>query len=131
MSELHPRLTMDDITEVSSTEELEKRNTVYISKNTEVRSKTILYAVIGGAIGLVIFAMLVSFLPVTICVAFPLAGAILGPWLMVGRTNDERRQLNWQRLVNKAKSKELTGQIFFPNSHAPEDVTHTQVKVFR
>lgn len=126
----HPRTTMDDITEVSSTEELEKRNTVYISKNHEIRSKTALWIIVGAAIGLVVFVILVNFLPIMICVAAPLGGAVLAPWLMVGRTNDSRRQLHWTRFVNKAKSRDITGQIFFPHSSYPEDVTHTEVKVF-
>lgn len=47
---LHPRLTMDDITEVSGPEEIERKNTFQITKNTEARSKTV-FSVIVGRIG--------------------------------------------------------------------------------
>ena len=45
---------MDDITEVSSTASIERKNTFMITKSTEARSKTVFSTIIGGVIGLLI-----------------------------------------------------------------------------
>ena len=102
---LHPRLTMDDITEVASTSEIEKRNTISVTKNTEIRSVTLLSIIGGAAAGLVLF-------------------------LVTGTVNDATGQARWRRLIQGMKSKNVTGKIFFPNSSHPEDVTDTEVVVF-
>ena len=62
---LHPRLTMDDITEVSGPEEIERKNTFQITKNTEARSKTVFSVIVGALAGLalcLIFAPLLGYM---------------------------------------------------------------------
>ena len=43
---------MDDITEVSGPEEIERKNTFQITKNTEARSKTVFSVIVGALAGL-------------------------------------------------------------------------------
>lgn len=127
---LHPRLTMDDITEVASTSEIEKRNTISVTKNTEIRSVTLLSIIGGAAAGLVLFLITVGFLGLFVSTIWIVAGAILGPFLVTGTVNDATGQARWRRLIQGMKSKNVTGKIFFPNSSHPEDVTDTEVVVF-
>lgn len=126
----HPRMTMDDITEVSSTEEIEKKNTIQVAKNTEVRSKTVIAVLLGTVAGLTMFFITVGFLGILLSCVWIVAGAILAPVLFVSRTNDQMRQVRWRRALYKIKSKNVTGNIFFPNSSSAEDVTHTDWVVF-
>lgn len=126
----HPRMTMDDITEVSSTEEIEKRNTIQVAKNTEVRSKTVIAVLLGMVAGFVMFFITVGFLGVLLSCIWIVAGVILAPVLFVSRTNDQMRQVRWRRALYKVKSRNVTGNVFFPNSSNAEDVTHTDWVVF-
>lgn len=126
----HPRMTMDDITEVSSTEEIEKKNTIQVAKNTEVRSKTVIAVLLGTVAGLTMFFITVGFLGILLSCVWIVAGAVLAPVLFVSRTNDQMRQVRWRRALYKIKSKNVTGNIFFPNSSSAEDVTHTDWVVF-
>ena len=109
----HPRDTMDDITMVSSTEEIEKRNTYMITKNTEARSRTV-FAVLGGAIaGLVVCLVVGPFVGYTI-------GAV---FILVGRMRDRTQQVRWKRLLQKLQSRNIEGEVFYPNSTHPENIT--------
>ena len=72
--QLHPRETMDDITEVSSTASIERKNTFMITKSTEARSKTVFSTIIGGVIGLLICLMLAPIIGITFGVVFILIG---------------------------------------------------------
>ena len=126
----HPRMTMDDITEVSSTEEIEKKNTIQVAKNTEVRSNTVIAVLLGTVAGLTMFFITVGFLGILLSCVWIVAGAVLAPVLFVSRTNDQMRQVRWRRALYKIKSKNVTGNIFFPNSSSAEDVTHTDWVVF-
>lgn len=126
----HPRMTMDDITEVSSTEEIEKKNTIQVAKNTEVRSKTVIAVLLGTVAGFTMFFITVGFLGILLSCVWIVAGAVLAPVLFVSRTNDQMRQVRWRRALYKIKSKNVTGNIFFPNSSSAEDVTHTDWVVF-
>lgn len=126
----HPRMTMDDITEVSSTEEIERKNTIQVTKNTEVRSKTLIAALLGLIVGVVMFFITVGFLGLLLSCVWIVAGAVLAPVLFVFRTNDQMRQVRWRRALSKIKSKQVTGRIFFPNSSDAEDVTHTHWVAF-
>ena len=54
----HPRDTMDDLTDVSCAQSLEKVNTIRVTKSTEIRSKTftaVIFGVIGGVILMAMF----------------------------------------------------------------------------
>ncbi len=119
----HPRDTMDDITMVSSTEEIEKRNTYMITKNTEARSRTV-FAVLGGAIaGLVVCLVVGPFVGYTIGAVFILVGAGGSPFLLVGRMRDRTQQVRWKRLLQKLQSRNIEGEVFYPNSTHPENIT--------
>lgn len=126
----HPRMTMDDITEVSSTEEIERKNTIQVTKNTEVRSKTLIAALLGLIVGVVMFFITVGFLGLLLSCVWIVAGAVLAPVLFVFRTNDQMRQVRWRRALSKIRSQQITGRIFFPNSSDAEDVTHTHWVAF-
>ncbi|RGK02409.1 hypothetical protein DXC37_09005 [Bifidobacterium bifidum] len=114
---------MDDITMVSSTEEIEKRNTYMITKNTEARSRTV-FAVLGGAIaGLVVCLVVGPFVGYTIGAVFILVGAGVSPFLLVGRMRDRTQQVRWKRLLQKLQSRNIEGEVFYPNSTHPENIT--------
>ena len=125
----HPRLTMDDITEVASVEEIEKKNTITITKNTEARSKTVMAAIAGGVAGVIVFFCLFNFVGIPIASAFIPLGIITVPFFAVGRVNDPTQQVRWKRTLQTMKSKKVEGNIFFPNSNLPEDIIHTQLYV--
>lgn len=128
---LHPRDTMDDITEVASVQSIEKKNTVTLTKNTEIRSKTFISILIGGVTGVVLCFFTWSWLPSMLASAFIPIGAVLGPFLAVGTVRDRTQQERWVRLVNKLRSRSVEGQVFFPNSDEPEDIINIKEAVFR
>lgn len=120
---LHPRDTMDDITEVSSTEEIERKNTYMITKNTEARSKTV-FAVLGGAIvGLGLCFIVVPFIGYLFGSMFIILGALIAPFLMVGQIKDRTQQVRWKRMVQQLRSRNVAGEVFYPNSNHPENIT--------
>lgn len=120
---LHPRETMDDITEVSSTVEIERKNTYMITKNTEARSKTVFSTIIGGVIGLGLCLLFAPLIGITFSVVFVLIGLVAVPFLMVGTIKDRTQQVRWKRLLRQIQSKNIAGQVFYPNSNHPEDLT--------
>lgn len=101
--QLHPRETMDDITEVSSTASIERKNTFMITKSTEARSKTVFSTIIGGVIGLLICLMLAPIIGITFGVVFILIGLVAAPFLMVGQVKDRTQQVRWKRLQEIAE----------------------------
>ena len=113
--QLHPRETMDDITEVSSTASIERKNTFMITKSTEARSKTVFSTIIGGVIGLLICLMLAPIIGITFGVVFILIGLVAAPFLMVGQVKDR-----WKRLLRRLQSRNIAGEVFYPNSNQPE-----------
>ena len=85
---LHPRLTMDDITEVSGPEEIERKNTFQITKNTEARSKTVFSVIVGALVGLALCLMFAPLLGYMFSSFFVLLGGILAPFFAVGTIRD-------------------------------------------
>ena len=118
--QLHPRETMDDITEVSSTASIERKNTFMITKSTEARSKTVFSTIIGGVIGLLICLMLAPIIGITFGVVFILIGLVAAPFLMVGQVKDRTQQVRWKRLLRRLQSRNIAGEVFYPNSNQPE-----------
>lgn len=125
----HPRLTMDDVTEVASVEEVEKKNTITITKNTEARSKTLMAVIAGVVIGTILFFCTFNFIGIPAASALILICAAIVPFFAVGRVNDPTQQVRWRRTMQNMRSKSIEGNIFFPNSTVPEDITNTEVVV--
>lgn len=121
---------MDDVTEVSSSESVERKNTIALWKNTEMRSKTMLWIVLGGVAGVI---LMILFYPLAgpFGSAFILIGMIAGPVMMVGTVNDPTRQVRWRRTVNNLRSKNIEGKVFFPNSDSPENIQEVEPVVFK
>lgn len=111
---------MDDITEVSSTASIERKNTFMITKSTEARSKTVFSTIIGGVIGLLICLMLAPIISITFGVVFILIGLVAAPFLMVGQVKDRTQQVRWKRLLRRLQSRNIAGEVFYPNSNQPE-----------
>ena len=107
---------MDDITEVSSTASIERKNTFMITKSTEARSKTVFSTIIGGVIGLLICL-------ITFGVVFILIGLVAAPFLMVGQVKDRTQQVRWKRLLRRLQSRNIAGEVFYPNSNQPEHLS--------
>ena len=94
-----------------------------ITKNTEARSRTV-FAVLGGAIaGLVVCLVVGPFVGYTIGAVFILVGAGVSPFLLVGRMRDRTQQVRWKRLMQKLQSRNIEGEVFYPNSTHPENIT--------
>lgn len=122
---------MDDVTEVSSTQSIERQNTITVTRNIEMRSKT-LFSIIGGfIIGLLLFFMLFKLVGMTIGALIVVACSVGTPLLLVGRVNDPTQQVRWRRLVAKIKSRDIEGQVFFPNSDTPENITRIETVVMK
>lgn len=119
----HPRETMDDITEVSSTEELERRNTYMITKNTEARSKTVFSVLVGGAVGLVLCLIIAQFVGYTIGAFFIIGGMLIVPFFSVGTVKDRTQQVRWRRALQQIRSRNIAGEVFYPNSDHAENIT--------
>ena len=124
---------MDDITEVSSTASIERKNTFMITKSTEARSKTVFSTIIGGVIGLLICLMLAPIIGITFGVVFILIGIayylvltrvlVAAPFLMVGQVKDRTQQVRWKRLLRRLQSRNIAGEVFYPNSNQPEHLS--------
>ncbi|MBT1162144.1 hypothetical protein JS541_09905 [Bifidobacterium sp. SO1] len=118
---------MDDITEVSSSEQIERKNTFMLTKNTEARSRTVFSVIGGGVVGLVCCVIVASLfgggtLGWAIGSAFILAGMVLAPFLLVGTIKDRTQQARWKRLYENLQSRKIEGQVFYPNSTHPENI---------
>ena len=133
MAELHPRETMDDITEVSSTKEIAKVNTITINKNMEVQTKTFIWLVGGGAAGVAVTCLLYfGFgLPIILSCAIGLAVIAVIPFMALTTVRDATQQKRCRRTLMKIKSKEIEGGVFFPNSSTPENITQIEEVVMK
>lgn len=127
---LHPRETMDDITKVSSNEEIERKNTFMITKSTEARSRTVFSVIGGGCVGLIFCIIIASIIGGTlgwmIGAMFILAGMIIAPFFLVGTIRDRTQQTRWKRLLQDIRSRNIEGQVFYPNSNQPENIVDLQ-----
>lgn len=123
---LHPRLTMDDITEVSGPKEIERKNTFQITKNTEARSKTVFSAIIGALAGLGVCLMVAPLFGYLFSSFFVVAGAVAAPFFVVGTIRDRTQQTRWKRTLQDLKSHKVEGQVFYPNSNQPENIIDLQ-----
>ena len=114
---------MDDITEVSSTASIERKNTFMITKSTEARSKTVFSTIIGGVIGLLICLMLAPIIGITFGVVFILIGLVAAPFLMVGQVKDRTQQVRWKKTPQEIAEPEHRRRGFHPNSNQPEHLS--------
>lgn len=119
----HPLETMDDITEVSSAEEIEKVNTVMVTKNTEARNKTVIAVLGGGVFGLIPFFIVGPLFSWTLGALLLVVCALISPLLFVGTVRDATQQVRWRRMLNQMRSRNIAGEVFYPNSDGPENIT--------
>lgn len=123
---LHPRLTMDDITEVSGPKEIERKNTFQITKNTEARSKTVFSTIIGALAGLGVCLMVAPLFGYLFSSFFVVSGGVIAPFFAVGTIRDRTQQTRWKRALQDLKSRKVEGQVFYPNSTQPENIIDLQ-----
>lgn len=120
----HPYETMDDLTDVSGDEAMERRNTIMVTKTTEVRSKTVVGVIVGLIVGVGLYAA--AFLVVGAFWATPFLLVPLGvaPWVVSGVVRDRTQQARYRRLMLQYRSarKGVAGRVWFPNSLEPEDL---------
>lgn len=131
---LHPMRTMDDVTIVSSKQYIGEINTIPLSKSVELKSKDILYGVISLVVGVLSSAIvgLLLHLPAAAMILLAVAIILLSYWLatsIVKSDNTGDRQL--KRLINKTKSRDVDGNVFYANSNTAEDVMSVQIADFR
>lgn len=124
-----PSETMDDITSVSCPANMERTNTIRLTKNTEIRSKTLLFTIIGAVAGGVLTAITWGLLHQYGAV-FIVAGGFLGPFMGVGTVKDATHELRWKRALRSLQSTKVDGKVFLPNSTHPENVTRLEKAVF-
>lgn len=125
----HPRLTMDDITEVSGQQEIEKQNTISLDKNIEVSFKQFFSVIIGLGIGFVVFLCTYQIIGLYAAAFLLVLITAACPFLFVSKVRDATDQTKWVRLLNKVKSKDIEGKAFFPNSDTPENITHLETMI--
>lgn len=131
---LHPIRTMDDVTIVSSKQYIGEINTIPLSKSVELKSKDILYGVISLVVGVLSSATvgLLLHLPAAAMILLAVAVFLFSYWLatsIVKSDNTGDRQL--KRLINKTKSRDIDGNVFYANSNVAEDVMSVQIADFR
>lgn len=131
---LHPIRTMDDVTIVSSKQYIGEINTIPLSKSVELKSKDILYGVISLVVGVLSSATigLLLHLPAAAMILLAVAVFFFSYWLatsIVKSDNTGDRQL--KRLINKTKSRDVDGNVFYANSNTAEDVMSVQIADFR
>ncbi|EIT87537.1 hypothetical protein A200_07644 [Parascardovia denticolens IPLA 20019] len=131
---LHPMRTMDDVTIVSSKQYIGEINTIPLSKSVELKSKDILYGVISLVVGVLSSATigLLLHLPAAAMILLAVAVFFFSYWLatsIVKSDNTGDRQL--KRLINKTKSRDVDGNVFYANSNVAEDVMSVQIADFR
>lgn len=131
---LHPIRTMDDVTIVSSKQYIGEINTIPLSKSVELKSKDILYGVISLVVGVLSSAIigLPLHLPAAAMILLAVAIFFFSYWLatsIVKSDNTGDRQL--RRLINKTKSRDVDGNVFYANSNTAEDVMSVQIADFR
>lgn len=131
---LHPMRTMDDVTIVSSKQYIGEINTIPLSKSVELKSKDILYGVISLVVGVLSSATigLLLHLPAAAMILLAVAVFFFSYWLatsIVKSDNTGDRQL--KRLINKTKSRDVDGNVFYANSNTAEDVMSVQIADFR
>lgn len=130
MADKGPALTelMEDITEVSSTEGIERKNTIMVTRNIEASSRTVLSAVGGAIVGAVLMLIIASIgggslNSWTVGAIMGLACIPVGPFLFTGRVGDATRQVRYKRILNRLRSRRIEGEVFYPNSDSPENIT--------
>ena len=92
---------MDDITEVSSTASIERKNTFMITKSTEARSKTVFSTIIGGVIGLLICLILAPIIGPPFGGVFILIGLGAATLLLVGPVSDRSPPGPWEKTLTR------------------------------
>ncbi len=131
---LHPMRTMDDVTIVSSKQYIGEINTIPLSKSVELKSKDILYGVISLVVGVLSSATigLLLHLPAAAMILLAVAVFFFSYWLatsIVKSDNTGDRQL--KRLINRSRSRDVDGNVFYANSNVAEDVMSVQIADFR
>lgn len=131
---LHPMRTMDDVTIVSSKQYIGEINTIPLSKSVELKSKDILYGVISLVVGVLSSATigLLLHLPAAAMILLAVAVFFFSYWLatsIVKSDNTGDRQL--KRLINRSRSRDVDGNVFYANSNTAEDVMSVQIADFR
>lgn len=122
----HPRSVMNDITGVSSTNELERVNTMTITKDIEARSKTLGFTLLGFLCGLVLCVIVASLTNYMIGAFFALLCTVAFPYVMVGQVRDITQQVRWKRALSLMRSRKVEGGIFYANSTSAENIVDIQ-----
>lgn len=117
----HPSETMDDLTDLSADEAMERRNTIMVTKSMEVRSKTVFGLIVGLVVGV---AASIPFVLLLGPIAAPVAllPTAIGPLLSSGTVRDRTEQARYSRLWNAWRGRGVEGRVWFPNGNQPEDL---------
>lgn len=129
---IHPRDTMDDITEVTNTEELSKKNTTPITKrDLEIRSATLLALILGAVVGMIFFVLFFSLIGMVPAALIMVGITTASPFLFVPRNELGIKQNRIQKWARTFSSRNAAGELFFVNSTEPEDLESTDLHYFR
>ncbi|GGI15374.1 hypothetical protein GCM10007377_15580 [Galliscardovia ingluviei] len=130
----HPRTTMDDITDVSNPLRVSAKNTIDVTRNMEMRSRTVLAVLVGLGVGALMGFIVGTLLPfigvvwaVSVMIPVTVVAFVL---LFAGRVRDRAADFRWRRLHQRLKSKNIDGGVFYPNSVTPEHLTGMLVERF-
>lgn len=131
MAVLHPTMTMDDVTIVSSKKTVAEVNTIAVTKSQEIKPRTMLNIIISLGVGVAGILLLLMFhLPTTVVLLSTVITVPVSLFLLEGRTRDDSQDRQLIRLINRGKSKDIEGGVFYANSNQPEDILHAHITVF-
>lgn len=127
----HPQGTMDDVTSISSSKEIEKVDTIMVSKSMEVRPTVVVAAIAGGIAGGVIAFMLEPLVGMTAAAVVFLAIIAAVVFLTTGTVRDATEEYRWRRALHTLQSHDIEGEVFYVNSLHPENIVDLQEMIIR
>lgn len=127
----NPMTTMNDITALSAGEEIEKVNTMQVSKGVELRSRVIVSILAGFVLGVLLCIIAAQFIPLQFAVFLILIGTVAVPFFVTGTVNDATQQVRWKRAMQELESRDIEGEVFYVNSSHPENITDLHELIIR
>jgi uncharacterized membrane protein len=117
-----------DISDVAGIKNIERHNTMSLTKKTEIRSKTMNFIIYGLLAGILFSLCTYWLINYVALLSIPLF-MILFPFIWVGETHDGREQTRWERWKAKRRSQNMHGGLLFANTPEPVNLTEAKITV--
>lgn len=129
---LHPRDTMDDITEVTSASEVAKKNTIPITKSgMEIRDANLIAGIFGFVAGILLFFIFQPVIGMLPSAGLVVLSTVAAPFLFVPKDELGIKRSRFKDLMGAAKSKDVKGNLYFVASPEPVDLGSVEVDIFQ